>query len=192
MSARTSTEALLKMLEIEVKAKVKSEKKLEETLRKLGAKFDKEVEEEDIYFAHPSRDFGKTDEALRLRKMAKPKKEFFFTYKGKKIDKITKTREELTINLESNADYEKTKEILLTLGFREVMKINKRRKLFRFKNFLISIDSVKNLGTFAEIEKKSKKYDAKEMLGFMKRLGLKQSITKSYLELLMDGKVFKC
>jgi len=173
------------MLEIEVKAKVKSGRKLEEALHKIGAKFDKEVEEEDIYFSHPSRDFGKTDEALRLRKMTKPKKEFFLTYKGKKIDKITKTREELTINIR-NADYEKTKEILLKLGFKEVMEIKKRRKLYKFKDFLISIDFVKNLGTFAEIEKKGKKYDAEEMLGFMKKLGLGKSITKSYLELLME------
>lgn len=180
------------MLEIEVKAKVKSEKKLEEKLRKIGAKFDKEVGEEDIYFSHPSRDFGKTDEALRLRKMKKPRKAFFLTYKGKKIDKLTKTREEITVDIGSQSDYEKTRDILLRLGFKEVMEIKKRRKLYKFKDFLISIDFVKNLGTFAEIEKKSKKYDAKEMLGFMKRLGLGKSITKSYLELLMEGKVFKC
>lgn len=174
------------MLEIEVKAKVKSEKKLEEKLRKIGAKFDKEVEEEDIYFSHPSRDFGKTDEALRLRKMTKPKKEFFLTYKGKKIDKITKTREEITIDIGSQSSYKNIREVLLKLGFKEVMEIKKRRKLYKHKNFLISIDFVKTLGTFAEIEKKSKKYDAKEMLGFMKELGLGKSITKSYLELLME------
>ena len=52
------------MLEVEIKAKIKI-KEIKEILDKLGAKFIKEEKQRDIYFSHPLRDFGKTDEAFR-------------------------------------------------------------------------------------------------------------------------------
>ena len=45
----------------------------------------------DEYYAHPARDFAITDEALRLRT---ENNLTVITYKGPKLDRETKTREE--------------------------------------------------------------------------------------------------
>ena len=55
------------MLEIEVKAELDDRRRVESELRHLGARARGERRQVDLYFAHPCRDFGKTDEALRLR-----------------------------------------------------------------------------------------------------------------------------
>lgn len=174
------------MIEIEIKAKIENEEELRDKLKELGVEKKGKVFEEDIYFQHPSKDFAKSDEALRLRKSIEKSKEknerFFLTYKGKKIDDKTKTREEITIEIDS---FEKAKKILEKLGFREVAKIKKSRELYKLGEYLISIDDVVSLGKFAEIEKRSESYSAEEMLALMKKLGLKESIRESYLELLL-------
>lgn len=179
------------MIEVEIKAKVENEDKLKKKLRELGAEKKATVFEEDIYFQHPSRDFAESDEALRLRRSIEKTKEsakklgerFFLTYKGKKIDKKTKTREEISVEVNN---LEKAEKILERLGFKEVARIKKSRELYELGEYLISIDSVENLGKFAEIEKKSENYSVEEMLSFMKKLGLKESIRESYLELLLN------
>src|SRR4029453_19590505 len=58
----------------------------------LGVKFGPAVEQVDQYFNHPAREFAVTDEALRLRQVGV---ENCVTYKGPKIDKSTKTRQEI-------------------------------------------------------------------------------------------------
>ena len=62
----------------------------------LGASVSKPKTEEDLYFAHPSRDFAETDEALRIRRKGDAT---FITYKGPKVDTTTKTRRELELPL---------------------------------------------------------------------------------------------
>jgi len=54
------------MIEIEVKARADHEA-LKKRLKQDGADFERTVEQTDIYFNAPDRDFGSTDEALRLR-----------------------------------------------------------------------------------------------------------------------------
>ena len=51
----------------------------------------------------------------------------FFTYKGPKLDGLTKTREEIEVRVE---DFGMTKDILLRLGFFEVLTVEKRRRYF--------------------------------------------------------------
>jgi len=76
---------------------------LSEIEEKLGdAEFVIEKVEEDIYLNHPCRDFGETDEALRIRRDVEGIR---VTYKGRKIDPETKTREEIKIEVD---DFDKT------------------------------------------------------------------------------------
>jgi adenylate cyclase class 2 len=52
----------------------------------------------DEYFNHPCRDFGQTDEAFRIRSCNGQTK---LTYKGPRLDTVTKTREELELEIPS-------------------------------------------------------------------------------------------
>ena len=76
------------------------------------------------------------------------------TYKGKKLDKLTKTRKEIEVKVD---DKEKMKEILLGLGFREILTVVKKRDLYEipFEGELIEvlIDYVPDLESyFMELE----------------------------------------
>lgn len=55
------------MLEIEIKSACDDPAEVEKILGSLGARFKDTLFQKDIYFAHPSRNFAETDEALRLR-----------------------------------------------------------------------------------------------------------------------------
>ena len=54
-------------LEVELKAYATKLEPLQNIMATLGADFIGKQYEVDTYFSHPDRDFGKTDEALRLR-----------------------------------------------------------------------------------------------------------------------------
>ena len=74
----------------------------------------------DEYYAHPTRDFAATDEALRLRT---ENDLTVITYKGPKLDRETKTREEFEVSVANRATMAS---ILDRLGFQSVMTISKR------------------------------------------------------------------
>ena len=95
-------------------------------LKNLGFKFIKKKFQEDIYFNGIDRDFRETDEALRIRD---EDGNFFVTYKGPKIDKISKTREEIEVRIE---DKEKMRQIFKRLGFKEVKPIKKIREICEY------------------------------------------------------------
>ena len=120
----------------------------------LGAEHRETAEQTDRYFAHPSRDFAQTDEALRLRRIG----EFnFITYKGPKLDATTKTRREIEIGLAAGqpaaAD---AAELLSALGFTPVAEVCKRRRDFTVtwqgQAIGVSLDEVAELGDFVELE----------------------------------------
>jgi adenylate cyclase class 2 len=147
----------------------------------LGGEYLKKESQSDTYFNHPSRDFANTDEALRIRKT---KDKSYLTYKGPKIDNITKTREEIEVAI---SNFEETEKILKRLGFIEVLTIKKVREFFNIKDFSIMLDKVANLGDFIEIEKHSNAYEPREMVSFLKKLGVEEKDIegRSYLELML-------
>jgi adenylate cyclase class 2 len=174
-------------IEIEAKAYAKNLKEIEQRILDIGAKFTWEGEQVDIYYNHPKRDFAKTDEACRIRDVEDGT---FFTYKGPKIDSITKTREEIKVQVEDSSSI---CEILLKLGFKKVLKVKKHRKKFLLDELKICLDSVENLGDFVEVETSvSSDVPQKKVLEIrdnilktMKEWGLTELERKSYLELLL-------
>lgn len=169
-----------RLMEVEVKFKLKEgvEEKVEEI-----AKFVKEKFEEDIYFSHPCKNFAETDEALRLRKDPEG---FTLTYKGPKVEKETKSREEVKLKVES---YEKAKDLLEKIGFKPFAEVKKLRKIYRTENGItICIDNVFNLGNFLEIEVEGDLKRKEEIFRVASFLGYErsESITKSYLEMLLE------
>lgn len=175
------------MIEIELKGYAND--KVFERVRETFEFMRKEVHE-DIYFAHPCRDFSKTDEALRIRiKRFNGHFEALLTYKGPKIDEISKTRREIEVSIDNVDAYI---ELLYALGFREVLTIKKtREKYYVEKGVTITLDEIEDLGKFVEIEKLEKderkiKEEVKRLKMILESLGIKQFERKSYLELLIE------
>ena len=172
------------MIEVEIKVKIDDKDKVVEQLKNLGFKFIKKKFQEDIYFNGIDRDFRETDEALRIRD---EDGNFFVTYKGPKIDKISKTREEIEVRIE---DKEKMRQIFKKLGFKEVPPIRKIREIYKKGDIEASIDDVEGLGLFLELEKSISDINEKdrildELMGILKSLNISKDniIRKSYLEL---------
>ena len=194
------------MLEIEIKVKIKDLELMKRMFEENGGVYKLSLIHEDSYFNMPQglRDFKETDEALRVRKSIefniknknfKQKTNYYLAYKGKKIDKLTKTRKEIEIKVEKG---DELKELLKTLDFLEIFTVKKERELYEFehKNRHIEalIDYIPVLKEyFVEVEILS---DSKENLDeyrnllfdFLTLFGIEKedSITKSYLELIAD------
>ena len=178
---------MILVFEVEIKAKIENFDSLKEKLNQLGAVQKNIIKMEDIYFKHPSRDFAMTDEALRIRKTDDTK---ILTYKGPKLDEITKTRKEIEMEI---TDQKKLKSILIKLGFIEVPKIKKKRVIYELDDYSICLDEVDFIGKYIEIEsevaiEEDRIKKTEELINFAEQLGIdKESfIRKSYLELIKE------
>jgi len=173
------------MLEIELKAAVPALEPIRNRLIEQKAEFTGKVHEHDIYYNAPHRDFGVTDEALRVRYT---NSHAVVTYKGAKIRKAgLKAREELNNAVESGEVFE---QMLERLGFVKTAEVNKWRENYRFGGASISLDSVEELGTFVEIEviADNDSSDATTVIeAIAKEIGVTgEPILASYLELLVS------
>ena len=158
----------------------------------LGASFQSELNQADSYFAHPARDFGQTDEALRLRQIGD---ENLITYKGPKLDAQTKTRHEIELTLAPGGTaFDQFAELLFCLGFRRVLTVCKQREpgllAWEGQTVHLALDQVSGLGSFVELEiaaDDSTLQQAKAaVLSLAAELGLGQTERRSYLELLLS------
>jgi adenylate cyclase class 2 len=173
------------MLEVELKVRVPSLDNVRERLISLNAAPGGKLHEHDIYYNAPHRDFGQTDEAVRVRYT---NDHAVVTYKGPKIRKFgLKAREELNFAVESGPVFET---MLDRLGFTKTTEVNKWRENFRLGAASISLDSVEELGTFAEIEIIVEDENADPTLQIekiAKDIGAAgEPILQSYLELLLS------
>ncbi len=196
------------MIEVEIKVKVSDPDSIREKFKSKDGEYIVSLHHEDTYFNMPEklRDFRKTDEALRIRKSIEFENEFessenkityYLTYKGKKLDSLTKTRKELEISV-SNGEI--MKDLLNSLGFREVLTVVKERELYEVhykdKVIIALIDYIPILNEwFIEVElitESTKKLeDSRELLfEFLRSINIKreESISKSYLELIVERK----
>ncbi|RLE59764.1 MAG: class IV adenylate cyclase [Thermoprotei archaeon] len=165
--------------EVEVKFRCSNHSAVREKLKSMGARLIAVVEQEDVYFQHPCKNFAETDETLRLRKYGK---NIVLTYKGPKEGGWAKTRREVEVKID---DYEKAYELITSLGFTPVAKIRKKREFYELMGVEVSLDTVEELGNFVEIEDKGGGLDTIRKL--VDELGLKEGpIYKSYLELYLE------
>ena len=133
-----------------MKAKINSFDEMRERLDEINATKVKTEHQEDRYFNSPVRDFAQTDEALRIRETKSDEKHnLFITYKGPKIDKKSKTRQEVEMEIE---DADKCSKIFEFLGFNEVRTVIKDREYYKLENYEISLDNVHGLDPYMEIE----------------------------------------
>ncbi len=177
--------------EVEVKAPIDDPEAVIAQLEELGAEPEGIVEEEDIYFAHPVRDFAATDEAVRVRRQ---QDRVFLTYKGPKVDDRTKTRREIELPLAGSEAWERAIAFLEAQGYRRVRPVRKERRKFSLSwdgyPVEASVDIVQALGAFVELETRADEAsvdDARQaLLRLAAVLGLRRSERRSYLELLLE------
>lgn len=176
------------MIEVEVKAHATNLNEIEEKIVEIGASWEGEEYQEDLYFNAPHRDFAQTDEALRIRKIKKENsEETYITYKGAKMDKVSKTRKEIEVAVENPS---KVADILQNLSFRPVATVRKNRIIYTLGELIITLDKVHGVGDFVEIEKETAEgEDTKEALNEIfatySKIGIENGFERSsYLELM--------
>jgi adenylate cyclase class 2 len=182
------------MLEIEMKFPIRDVAAFESRLAQAGAKRMSERQDVDHYFNAPDRDFARTDEALRLRRIGQAN---FVTYKGPKQDAQTKTRTEIEVPLAEGAAFAEDFARLLThLGYRSVAVVQKQRRIYHLQRGTfpveVCVDEVQDLGRFVELEilaPEEQLADARRIVQELATaLGLSTSERRSYLELLLEAR----
>ncbi len=201
-----STKKNLILIEVEIKIQISDPNLIRKKFKEQNGIYKLSLIHEDTYYNMPSglRDFRFTDEALRIRNSIEFNKEneelprkrkSYITYKGKKLDKISKSRKEIEVEVEN---VEEMKEIFSVLGFQQVLTVKKERDLYEFEyeGFLIEalIDYLSILGKyFIEVELMAKSHNdlasTRDVLfNFLSLFGYRErdSIQKSYLELILE------
>ncbi|NPA22893.1 MAG: class IV adenylate cyclase [Crenarchaeota archaeon] len=183
------------MYEVEIKYKLPDEaaSRIEREIINGKWRFLYEVEERDVYLAHPCRNFAETDEALRIRVEKKGHSCcVLLTYKGPRIGGEGKTREEISVEVE---DADKCLAVLERLGFKKVADIVKRRRVYEKDNLTLTVDDVEGLGRFVEIECITDREDlieecVRSIKNVALELGLDDSLIerRTYLELVLERK----
>ncbi|MFM8582852.1 MAG: class IV adenylate cyclase [Planctomycetaceae bacterium] len=182
------------MLEVELKYRVAGGLALRTKLRSLGGVCRGDEQQRDQYFNHPQRDFAQTDEAVRVRSVGAAAA---VTYKGPLVDKITKTREEIEVELAGPAGGPALEAMLLRLGFRPVMCVTKTRESWRLnyagREIEVACDRVVGLGEFVELETSAEQAGLAEARGVLMRLAEELDLPaaaaerRGYLTLLLAG-----
>ncbi len=156
-----------------------------------GTELGPAVVQVDEYFAHPARDFTRTDEALRIRTLSGAS---FITYKGPKLDSETKTRRELELPLcPGDVGGRRFAELLAALGFTPVAIVRKQRRTFHLdhegRQVEGALDEVDSVGVYVELEVTTGEADlplAQRIVSSLaNELELGASERRSYLELLL-------
>ncbi len=170
------------MLELEIKMPCADLTGLERRLLSMGAKHLEDLEQVDVYFSHPSRDFGSTDEALRLRSENGRSR---LTYKGPKLDRETKMREEIELTVQ---DLELMSQLLQKVGFQPYLTVAKHRTVYELGSMHLCLDRVEGLEGYVELEYQGTDLEEGKALiiELKQKLGLVGNERRSYLELLME------
>lgn len=162
-------------IEIEIQVEVENTDKLIAFLEK-NAKFIGEKHQIDRYFTPAYRDFTSVrpvNEWLRLRDSSG---EFSINYKNwhREEDGRSHYCDEYETTIKNPGQMEN---IFQALEIKPLVEVDKRRKIWRYKDIEITLDSVKGLGEFVEIEYKGTDTSKKpaeitnKMLSFLKKRG---------------------
>jgi adenylate cyclase class 2 len=180
------------MLEVEMKFPAPDPAGVLAKVLALGPQTQPARIEVDQYFNGPDRNFGQTDEALRIRRVNEKN---VVTYKGPKLDAVTKTRREVELPLhEGSLAASIAASFLIGLGYRPTAQVRKLRQPYDLQvdGFAAEIcfDQVDEVGHFVEVEiiAPPEQLDAarQAVQALAQRLGLEPSERRSYLQMLLE------
>ena len=178
------------MYEVELKVRA-SHDPVRDRLAALDADALGTVVQVDTYYDAPHRDFGETDEALRIRRETHDGETTArVTYKGPLVEAASKTRREVETGVD---DGDRLDEVFDALGFTPAAVVEKERERYALGDDTVTLDSIADLGEFVEIEREVPESDlesAREgVVAHLRDLGLDpdDQIRTSYLGLLLDS-----
>jgi adenylate cyclase class 2 len=183
------------MLEVEVKYRLPDPAAVEARLRAWGAIGVADHAEADHYMNAPDRDFARTDEAFRLRRIDQ---QSLLTYKGPRRDGGSKTRTEIEVPCPpGDAAAEAFLKLFQSLGYRPTAVVRKRRRIYEWPRDGFTVhacrDDVEGVGRFVELEivANDDQYEAasRTVLAIAADLGLGPTEPRSYLEQLLGRAV---
>jgi adenylate cyclase class 2 len=183
------------MLEVEVKYRLPDPAVVEARLQAWEAVLVADHTEVDHSLNAPDRDFARTDEALRLRRIGEDN---FLTYKGPRRDAASKTRTEVEVACPpGEAAAEAFLKLFRSLGYCPTAVVRKRRRIHEWRRdgFTVHacLDDVEAVGRFVELEivvDDSHYAAAREtVLRIATELELGPTETRSYLEQLLGRAV---
>jgi adenylate cyclase, class 2 len=183
------------MLEVEAKYRLPDPAAVEARLRDWGAALVVDHSEVDHYLNAPDRDFARTDEAFRLRRIGERN---LLTYKGPRHDARSKTRTELEVPCPPGDEAaEALLKLFRHLGYRPTAVVRKRRRIYEWARggFTVHacLDEVDGVGRFVELEIVADEKDldaAREtVLRTAAELQLGATEPRSYLEQLLGHAV---
>jgi adenylate cyclase class 2 len=183
------------MLEVEVKYQLADTGALRQKLLDAKARLVAERKESDDYLNAPDRDFARTDEALRLRRIGESN---FLTYKGPRHDRLTKSRLECEVPCPSGEEAAQSfLKLFEHLGYRAVSSVRKSREIYEIDRggftLHICLDNVEQVGSYVELEivaPEEQYTQARDILfAVAAELGLNQIENRSYLEMLLGRAV---
>jgi adenylate cyclase class 2 len=182
--------------EVEIKFPAPPQPQLLAALEELQAAKHPLVRQEDLYLAHPTRDFRQTNEALRIRRQDDQN---HITYKGPKLPGPTKSRPEIELQLESGPQaFDLLVQLFQNLGFQPVALVRKERQPYALqvqgRSVILSLDIVEQVGPYLEIETIAQSQDdlanaQSTILHVAQLLGLEpsQAEPRSYLRMLLES-----
>ncbi|ASJ12461.1 class IV adenylate cyclase [Thermococcus thioreducens] len=128
-------------MEIEVKFRVDFER-VKRAIESIGARFVREEMQEDVYLSVP------LPELLRVRRVDNLNRSFL-TYKRIADPGRNEEFDEIEVEV---SDFEKTLQILKRLGFKEDVRVRKKRLVYRLDRVTFELSEVEGLGAFLDIE----------------------------------------
>lgn len=156
--------------------KIKAPKNFKKRLRKLGAKKIRTIKEKNVVYNAKFRDFKKSRELVRIRE---EDGKIILTYKR------TMKRIGLRKNIEINTFVgNQIYKILESIGLYPDIGYKKKREEWILGRYKISLDTIKGLGEFVEIELRNEK-DLKKCLKFFE-ITTKELIEETYPELIRE------
>ncbi|MCW8331841.1 class IV adenylate cyclase [Photobacterium sp. SDRW27] len=184
------TEHFVGKYEVEYKFRVKAHDLLLQRLISLGAsEFVVNNREQDTYYEMADHALAQQKISMSVRSM-EPSGIKLWIVKGPGDDRCE------AVNVES---VEKTDSMLRTLGYRAAFEIAKQRSIYFYQQFHITLDSVSELGCFAEIAVMTNDVDQLETLRHQcLELGVKLGLNgvdiepRSYRQLLGHNELNQC
>lgn len=142
----------MKNVEVEIQARIKNPKEVEKKLKRVG-KFVKARKQVDKYFVMPQRNFFAKEPPIEYLRIRHEKDKNHLNYSFLHFGKNGWLR--ATDEYETLVDKpEVVEEIFNKIGLIPKITVIKTRKYFNCGNFEVTLDQIKGLGDFMEVEAK--------------------------------------
>jgi len=177
------------MFEVEVKTYLSNTNRIIDILQNKGCMLETPIIQKDDVFVHKSIQSDNIPDCSSVLRIRTENDRNFLTLK--QIQNSSDAIELETMIDNPNAVFE----MLMLLGYKRFVAINKKRTKSKYNNFLLCIDEVDNLGDFLEVEliveKEEEKTTALEQIhNFLKELGIsKNDICHARYHIMLYNKI---